>query len=280
MTAIRFGTGMAVDGGVGVVPPGRVADSKAERRPEPLFVSGPWWFRAISGRGARRVRGGRPWSGGGSVAGLGRAAACPGPGPAVGGPWGGGGPRLRTRRRICGARGDGGVCSSFYEGPAVAGDPVARCRSPAARGGRSRPARPTADEVSERRPEKVLFQAPVVSGRARGAPAPGRVRGRRPWASGGGRVTGGLVGGADSGSGGWRLGRWRLGRCPAWSRLRRSSGRRRGPGPRLRAAAVRGVGFGGGICGARGDGGALLASVRERFTKGLPLPTLLAPPSF
>jgi hypothetical protein len=86
MTAIRFGTGMAVDGGVGVVPPGRVADSKAERRPEPLFVSGPWWFRAISGRGARRVRGGRPWSGGGSVAGLGRAAACPGPGPAVGGP--------------------------------------------------------------------------------------------------------------------------------------------------------------------------------------------------
>jgi hypothetical protein len=29
-------------GVVGVVPRGRVADSNAERRPEPLFVSGPW----------------------------------------------------------------------------------------------------------------------------------------------------------------------------------------------------------------------------------------------
>jgi hypothetical protein len=110
--------------------------------------------------------------------------------------------------------------------------------------------------VNERRPERL-------SGHVRGAPALG--------GSAGGGLGHRVAAGSPAAwwaarSGGGAAGGWRLGlvaaravaarsRCPAWSRLRRSSGRRRGPGPRLRAAAVRGVGFGGGICGARGDGG-------------------------
>jgi hypothetical protein len=113
-----------------------------------------------------------------------------------------------------------GHCSSFYEGPAAAGDPVARPRRPRARrrpapwagcarrGPRRRgavgvgPRGRVADSKADRRPEKLFGAA-----------------------------------------GGWRLGAGpRLGaaRSRSWSRLRRSLGRRLGPvlgaGPRCRSS--------------------------------------------
>jgi hypothetical protein len=141
-----------------------------------IFPRAAAWARSVAARSVAARSRCPAWGGGG------RAAAVPVVGPAFGGPRGGGsvpvlgpGPRLGFAGGICGARGDGGVCSSFYEGPAVAGDPVARPRRPRARrrpapwagcarrGPRRRgavgvsPRAPRADSKADRRPEKLLF---------------------------------------------------------------------------------------------------------------------------
>jgi hypothetical protein len=69
-----------------------------------------------------------------------------------------------------------------------------------------------------------------------GRAGPGRVRGRRPWASGGDRRLG--LAARVGGSGGRRrCGRVAArSRCPAWSRFRRSSGRLGGPRGRRRSS--------------------------------------------
>jgi hypothetical protein len=108
----------------------------------------------------------------------------------------------------------------------------------------------------------------------RGARRPGRVRGRRPWASGGGAVTGGsvwrlgLAAALRSGGGSVPLGR-RAARSRSWSRLRRSLGRRRSAGSDSRAgfaARARTAG----VCGSFYDGPAVAADpvARRRPTPG------------
>jgi hypothetical protein len=204
--------------------------------------------------------------------------------------------RGRDLRR---ARGRRGVCSSFYDGPAGADDPVAR-RRPALRlalPGRSlglRPAAPARGRAGRdgriglagvspankrnaggkgllcqrpgrwrpgglgrrgigrrrdgtirgtaapaRSPAPAVLVLVVASAvglvRPRSAPAAGAGRGRRPWASGGGGVTGGSV--------------WRLGLAAA---LRAGGG----------SVPVLGVGFARGICGAR-ESAALFTTARQ-----------------
>jgi hypothetical protein len=113
-------------------------------------------------------------------------------------------------------------------------------------------------------PKSFCFRPLRVPGAPGARAGPGRVRGRRPWASGGGAVTGGSVTGGAGGAarcGGGAAGGWRLGRVAARSRSPVPVSGPGGPafggpwggsGPRLRDS---GGGFRGWICGAREDGG-------------------------
>jgi len=201
-----------------------------------------------------------------------------GRGPAFGGSWGGGSVPVP----VLGADSRAGFAACartlFLRRPggcgrprsSAAAGPLGACARRGPRGGRSRPAGPRAHRVDERRPEKLLFQAPVVSGRARGA--------GRPLASPRAAALGI----------GWRRGHWRLGRAAAlraggglvggglvpglrsrWSRLRRSLGRQR-------SAAS---GFRGWICGAREDGGGLQLFLRRPCGCGRPGSSAPAPSS-
>ena len=171
---------------------------------------------------------------------------------AFGGPWGGSGPRLRDSGGGFAARArTAGDCSCFYDGPAVAADPVARRRRPIRPP--SRPAPRGAAEVNERRPKSGTGPIPGTRRPSAGTSTAIAVLvlvGASGGAFGGRRRPDELRAGFDGSARGrrWRertaetaAGGWRLG---PGARLGA------GGGPRLRDST-------GWICGAREDGGAI-----------------------